>query len=246
MRAFLAILKREFLAYFVSPLAYVVLTAFLLVNGVVFWLILLFLNSPDAPRNAFMSLFFTSVFYWIFMILVSSIISMRLLSEERKSGSIEALLTAPVSEATVVLGKFAGGWCFFMFLWLPTVLYPLLLARYGALDWGPVAAGYLGIALIGALFISAGTFASALTKNQIVAAVLAFLIILGIFMVGMFKDAPVGNPALRDLFVYLSVLEHMEDFGRGIVDTRRLVYMLSSAAFFLFLSTRALHANKGK
>ncbi len=160
MKPLVAIVKREFLAYFVSPLAYVILTAFLLINGYVFYLIVMALNAPETPRTALMSLFFTSVFYWIFMMIVSSVISMRLLSEERKSGSIESLLTAPVSEGTVVVGKFVGGWCFFLFLWLPTVLYPVLLSRYGSLDWGPIASGYLGIALIGALFIAAGTFAS--------------------------------------------------------------------------------------
>ena len=245
MKSLLAIVKREFFAYFVSPLAYVILTAFLLINGYVFYLILLALNAPETPRTALMSLFFTNVFYWIFMMLVSSVISMRLLSEERKSGSIESLLTAPVSEATVVFGKFVGGWCFFLFLWLPTVLYPALLARHGRLDWGPVAAGYLGIALVGALFIAAGTFASALTKNQIVAAVIGFVIILAIFLVGIFKDFAT-DPRLRDALSYLNLIEHMEDFARGIVDTRRLVYVGSTAVFFLFLATRALDANKGR
>jgi len=245
VKALVAIVKREFFSYFVSPLAYVVLTAFLLINGYVFYLIVLALNVPETPKTSFMSLFFTSIFYWIFMMLVSSIVSMRLLSEERKSGSIESLLTAPVSEATVVTGKFVGGWCFFLFLWLPTVLYPVLLARHGSLDWGPVAGGYLGIALVGALFISVGTFASALTKNQIVAAIIGFVIILAIFLVGIFKDFAT-DPRLRDALSYLNLIEHMEDFARGIVDTRRLVYVGSTAVFFLFLATRALDANKGR
>jgi ABC-2 type transport system permease protein len=245
LKAFSAIVKREFFSYFVSPLAYVVLTAFLLIQGYTFYLIVLALNQPETPRTALMSLFFTSVFYWIFMMLVSSVIAMRLLSEERKSGSIEALLTAPVSEATVVAGKFAAGWCFFLFLWLPTVLYPVLLSRFGTLDWGPIASGYLGIALVGALFIAAGTFASALTKNQIVAAIVGFVFILGVFIVGVFRDF-VTDPALRDTLSYLNLLEHMDDFARGIVDTRRILYVASTVVFFLFLSTRALEANKGR
>ena len=106
MKALLAILKREFLAYFFSPLAYVVLTAFLFINGYVFYAILLSLNSPETSRQELMALFFKNVFYWIFMMLVSSIVAMRLISEERKSGSIEALLTAPVGEGTV---RHAGG-----------------------------------------------------------------------------------------------------------------------------------------
>ncbi len=245
MRAFRAIVRREFLAYFFSPLAYVVLTSFLLINGVLFNGILQALNQPETPRTAFMSLFFTNVFYWIFMMLVSSVIAMRLLSEERKSGSIEALLTAPVTETTVVAGKFVGGWAFFLFLWSPTVVYPLLLSRHGKLDWGPIAGAYVGVALIGALFIAAGTFASALTKNQIVAAILGFVFIIGVFFVGVFKEFA-NDPGTREALSYLNLLEHMDDFSRGIVDTRRLVYVASTVVFFLFLSARALEANKGK
>jgi ABC-2 type transport system permease protein len=245
VRALDAIVRREFVSYFVSPLGYVILTAFLLVSGSVFVLLVNALNSPETPSTAMMSLYFTNVFQWIFLMIVSSIISMRLLSEERKSGSIETLLTAPVSEATVVTGKFVGAWCFFLFLFLPTLVYPLLLSRLSHLDPGPVLAGYLGIALIGALFISAGTFASALTKNQIVAAILAFAIVLGSFLVGIFRDfLPSAN--LRDAFSYLNILEQMDDFSRGIVDTRRLVYVGSTVIFFLFLATRTLEANKGK
>ena len=245
MRALVAIVKREFLSYFVSPLAYVILTAFLLVSGSVFVLLVNALNSPETPSTAMMSLYFTNVFQWIFLMIVSSVISMRLLSEERKTGSIESLLAAPVSEATVVVGKFIGGWCFFLFLFLPTLAYPLLLSRYGRFDIGPVAAGYVGIALVGALFLSAGTFASALTKNQIVAAIVAFAIILGSFLVGIFRDLlPSAN--LRDALSYLNILDHMDDFSRGIVDTRRLVYVGSTVVFFLFLATRALEVNKGK
>ena len=245
MKALLAIVKREFFSYFVSPLAYVVLTAFLFINGYVFYAILLALNSPETPRTALMSLFFTNVFFWIYMMVIPSIISMRLLSEERKSGSLEALLTAPVSEATVVIGKFAGAWGFFLFLCLPTVAYPLMLSRFSSLDPGPIAAGYLGIALIGAMFIAAGTFASAITKNQIVAAIIGISFCLTIFLIGVFKDF-VNDPAQREALSYLNLLEHMDDFAKGIVDTRRLVYVLSSVVFFLFLSTVTVEVNKGK
>lgn len=245
MKALVAILKREFLAYFFSPLAYVVLTAFLFINGYVFYAILLSLNSPETSRQELMALFFKNVFYWIFMMLVSSIVAMRLLAEERKSGSIEALLTAPVGEGTVVTGKFLGGLSFFVFLWLPTVLYPVALSRYGKIDFGPVASGYLGIVLFGALFVAAGTFASSLTKNQIIAAIVAFVIILAIFLAGIFREL-VTDPALREALAYLNLIDHMDDFARGIVDTRRVVYVVSGVVFFLFLATKALQGNKGK
>lgn len=245
MRAYLAIVKREFLAYFFSPLAYVVLTAFLLLNGITFRGILEALNGPDAPRNALMALFFNNVFFWFFMMLVSCLISMRLLSEERKSGSIEALLTAPVGEGTVVAAKFTAGWLFFLFLWLPTVAYPVLLARHGRVELGPVAAGYLGIALIGAIFVAAGTLGSALVKNQIAAAIIGFVIVLSMIFLGVFESF-VNDPKTRETIQYLNLLSHMDDFSRGIVDTRRIIYAASSVVFFLFVSAKALEANKGK
>jgi ABC-2 type transport system permease protein len=245
MRALSAIVKREFLSYFFSPLAYVVLAGFLFVNSLTFRGVLFALANADVPSTALISLLFTNVFFWIFMIIVPSVIAMRLIAEERKSGSIESLLTAPVGEGTVVVAKFLGGWLFFLFLWLPTVAYPLMISSKGRVDAGPVAAGYLGIALIGALFIAAGTFASALTKNQIVAAILGFVFVLVIFLAGVFKDYA-NETATREALTYLNLLEHMDDFSRGIVDTRRLVYVVSSIAFFLFLGTRALETNKAK
>lgn len=245
MRALWAIVKREFFAYFFSPLAYVVLTGFLFANGWVFYRIVLALNAPDTPRAATMSLFFSNVFYWIFMMIVCSVIAMRLIAEERKSGSIETLLTAPVGEGTVVVGKFLGAWTFLLFLWAPTICYPILLSRYGSIDVGPVAAGYVGIALVGALFLSAGTFASSLSKNQIVAAILGFVLILGIFVLGLFDELGM-DPKTREALAYLNLLEHMDELSRGILDTRRVVYVASTVVFFLFLSTKALEANKGK
>ncbi|MEO6324370.1 MAG: ABC transporter permease [Thermoanaerobaculia bacterium] len=245
MRAFMAILKREFFSYFFSPLAYVVLTCFLVFNGITFRGILEALNSPDAPRNALMALFFNNVFFWFFMMLVSCLISMRLLSEERKSGSIESLLTAPVGEGTVVVAKFMAAWAFFLSLWVPTLLYPILLSRYGSVELGPVAGGYLGIALIGALFVAAGTFGSSLTKNQIAAAIIGFVFIISIVFVGVFESFAT-DPKMRETLAYLNLLGHMDDFSRGIIDTRRLIYTISTAVFFLFLSTKALEANKGR
>jgi len=119
------------------------------------------------------------------------------------------------------------------------------LSRYGKIDFGPIASSYLGIALFGALFIAAGTFASSLTKNQIIAAIVSFVMILAIFLAGVFKELAT-DPSLREALTYLNLIEHMDDFARGIVDTRRIVYVLSSVVFFLFLAGKVLQGNKGK
>jgi len=243
MRRFLAIVGREWRAYFFSPLAYVILAAFLLMNGLIFWAIVNFMNNPSAPKGQALPYLFTNTYFWIFNLFLVPIIAMRLFPEERKSGTIETLLTSPVSETMVVLGKFVGGLGFFLTLWAPTLLYVLVLRSSTTVDFGPVAASYLAVALLGAFFLAVGTFASTLTKNQIVAAILAFGMLIPIFSAGLLESLG-ADPARRDLFSYLNLWDHMDDFARGIVDTRHLVYYLSGTAFFLFLATVTLASKK--
>jgi len=170
------------------------------------------------------------------------IITMRLLAEERKAGTLEVLLTSPVSEATVVLGKFLGALGFFLVVWIPSLVFILYLASQTAVDFGAVASGYLGIALIGAYFIAIGVFASTLSKNQIVAAILTFAMLIPLFSAGLFQSG--ADPSRQTIIDYLNMWDHMDEFARGIVDTRRLVYYLSGMAFFLFLSTVVLSSKK--
>ena len=244
MRSLLAILTRELRAYFFSPLAYVVAALLLLVNGAVFWLIVSYLNNPLAGIGAPLELFFgQTVFFWLVLLFVAPVVTMRLLSEERRSGTIEVLMTAPVSETKVVVGKYLAALLFYLFLWLPTVVYAIILSRYSEVDWGPVASGYVGIAGIGALLLAAGTLASALSRSQLVAAVLTFAIAGPLFAVGFLEFLFTGD-AVREVFSYLSLPRHMEDFSRGIVDSRRLVYYVSVSALFLFLASRALATKK--
>lgn len=242
MRRIVAIMGREWRAYFFSPLAYVILAAFLLLNGIIFYVILNYLSTPSAPKGQALVLLFTNTYFWIFNLFVVPIISMRLFPEERRSGTIESLLTAPVSEAEVVLGKFLGALGFFLTLWAPTILYVLFLRAQTRVDMGPVASGYLAVALLGSYFLAAGTFASTLTKNQIIAAILSFGMLIPIFSVGLI-DSMVSGPA-RDWLGYFNLWDHMDEFSRGVVDSRRIVYYLSGTAFFLFLATVSLSAKK--
>jgi ABC-2 type transport system permease protein len=243
VRQLRAIISREWRAYFFSPLAYVILAAFLLMNGVIFGAIVAYLNDPNAPKGQALTLLFTNTYFWLFLLFVVPIIAMRLFPEERKSGTIEVLLTSPVSEGTVVVGKFIGALGFFLTLWLPTLAYILILRAQTPIDLGPVVAGYLAITLIGSYFLSVGTFASVLTKNQIVAAILAFAMLIPIFSAGLLEGM-VTDPKLRNLVGYFNLWEHMEEFSRGVVDTRRIVYYLSMTVFFLFLTTVTLSAKK--
>jgi ABC-2 type transport system permease protein len=240
---FFAIVGREWRAYFLSPLAYVILAAFLLMNGMIFSAIVAFLNTPGAPKGQALPFLFTNTYFWIFNLFVVPIITMRLFAEERKTGTFETLLTSPVSEATVVLGKFTGALGFFLTLWAPTLIYVWILRSQTPIDLGPVAAGYLAITMIGSYFLAIGIFASTLTKNQIVAAILAFAMLIPVFSAGLLETLS-NDPKKTETLGYLNLWDHMEEFSRGVVDTRRIVYYLSATVFFLYLTVVSLSAKK--
>lgn len=243
MRRLFAIVGREWRAYFLSPLAYVILAAFLLMNGFIFTAIVNFLNSPAAPKGQALPLLFTNTYFWIFNLFVVPIIAMRLFAEERKAGTLELLLTSPVTEGTVVFGKFLGALGFFLTLWLPTLAYVAILRWQTPIDFGPVASAYLAVALIGGYFLSVGIFASTLTKNQIVAAIFTFAMLIPIFSGGLLESM-VNDPGKREVFAYLNLWDHMDELAKGVVDTRRIVYYLSATLFFLFLTTVSVSAKK--
>lgn len=245
MSGFLAIFQRELRAYFLSPLAYVVLCFLLVVNGVIFALILAALNDPLQPPGRPLDLFFGGTFlFWLVVMFAAPVLTMRLLAEERRSGSIEVLMTAPVTEGQVVLGKYAAALVFYAFLWLPTLSYAGIVAAHSEIDWGTVASGYLGVLLIGGLFLAVGLFASALTSNQIIAAVASFAILLALICL-TFLEYFVNAPVLKDALSYISFPEHLSgELAKGVVDTRRLVFYVSATAFFLFLTGRALESGK--
>jgi len=250
MRSVPTIARRELAGYFYSPLAYVVLTLFLLIQGFSFWTFVQFLSQPNAPHGAVLQFFFGGTFlYWMFLIFVVAAVTMRLVAEERRTGTIETLMTCPVTDAEVVLGKYAGALVFYAFLWLPTIAYVLVLRAYSpdgqGPELGPVLSGYLGTFLMGATFTAIGLFASALTRNQIIAAVLAFVFQALLLLMGI-VEIFVQDPAWRDGFGYVSLFSHMEDFGKGIVDSRHVVFHLSLVVFFLFASVRVLQTKRGE
>jgi ABC-2 type transport system permease protein len=246
MRKLFALIQRELLAYFSSPLAYVVLTAFLFINGYVFYLIVAFLNDPRTQAMAPLKLIFGgTIFFWLYLLFVLPVITMRLLAEERRTGTLEVLLTSPVSEGQVVVAKFAAAFVFYLFLWVPTWIYVGILASYTKIDFGPVWAGYLGIALLGMLFLSVGLLTSALVRNQIIAAILTFAVLIVVFSLGLVENLATGA-AIKGALGYMNLWSHMDDFAKGIVDTRHVVYNLSLTGLFLFLATKALEASKGR
>jgi len=244
MRKTWAIVRRELIAYFSSPLAYVVLAAFLLMQGYIFYLLVSFLNNPQTQAMTPLRLFFGgTIFFWLFLLFVVPVITMRLIAEERRSGTIEVLLTSPVTEAQVVVGKFAAAMLFYIALWLPTVLYVLVLMRHSEIDLGPVLAGYVGVLLLGFLFLAVGTFASTLTDNQLIAAIIAFAVMVALFSIGLVEQL-IMSSGLKAVLGHMNLWTQMDDFAKGIVDTRHVVYQLSVGILFLFLAAKSLEVKK--
>jgi ABC-2 type transport system permease protein len=234
MRTALVIARREILAYFISPIAYLVSAMFLLISGFLFSLILI--QSQQASMDGL----FLNV--TVVLIFIAPLLTMRLLADEQKSGTLEILLTAPVRDWEVVVGKYLAAMALFGVMLLCTLYYPIILWRIGGNpDWGPVLTGYLGIVLLSSAMFAIGTLTSSLTENQIVAAVLGFGILLLMWLI----DAA-GNLATEatDLLRYLSLPAHYNDFARGAINIEDVVYYLSVTFVALFLATRSLESRR--
>ncbi|MFL6196507.1 MAG: ABC transporter permease [Thermoanaerobaculia bacterium] len=241
MNGVLAIFRRELRAYFFSPLAYIILFFFLAVNGFIFAYIVGQLNNPGAEGGPPLGYFFRAS--WLMLLLLGPLLTMRLVSEELRSGSIEVLMTAPVTEGQVIAGKFLASLTFYLFLWAPTLLYGAMISAYEKVDWGPIGAGYLAMLLIGALFLAIGIFSSAMTRSQLLAAMMTGALLLLLFLVGVLEEL-VNNDVAKKVFGYVGIWNHIDELANGIVDTRRLVFYLSGTLFFLFLASRALEDKK--
>jgi len=245
MKKLWAIVRRELISYFSSPLAYIVMTAFLLMQGYIFYLIVSFLNNPSTQAMTPLRLFFGgTIFFWLFLLFVVPVITMRLLAEERRSGTLEVLLTSPVTEGQVVVGKFLAAMIFYIALWLPTSIYVLVLGRHSEIDLGPVFAGYLGVLLLGFLFLAVGTFASTLTDNQLIAAIIAFAAMVVLFSIGLVEQLLISSSAFKAALGHMNLWTQMDDFAKGIVDTRHVVYQLSVGILFLVLAAKSLEVKK--
>lgn len=235
MRNALTIAQKELNTYFSSPVAYVVTAFFMLVMGYFFYLLLV-LTREASLRGLFGNMA-------VILLFVTPFLTMRLLAEEQRMGTIELLLTSPVRDWQVVLGKFLGALAFLLFMLALTLFYPLLLSRLGAPDWGPMASGYLGIVLIGATCLAVGLFASSLSQNQIVTGFIAFALLIILWLLGAAAQA-VGSGPLGSVFDYLAINTHFDDFVRGVIDTQHVVYYLILTALFLFMATRVVEAKR--
>jgi ABC-2 type transport system permease protein len=243
--SFWPIFKRELFAFFVTPLAWVLITVFLLVQGMHFFLLVDHfasagqVASDQTPLQAF---FGNTVLLYVVLFLLVPPMTMRLFAEERRSGTVETLMTAPVSSASVVLAKYGAVLVTYVAMWAPTTLYVVILRQTGEVDLKVAAAAYLGVFLVGATYLAIGLLMSAITKSQFLALVLTALLVLALFILGVGEFVAREGTLMHDICSHVSVWAHMNDFASGIVDTRRLVFYGSVTGLCLFTTVRAVDA----
>jgi ABC-2 type transport system permease protein len=230
MRQVTPIFKKEFAAYFVSPIAYIVISIFLLVTGW-FFFTTFFLHNQANLRYFFALLPITFAF-------VVPAVTMRLFSEELNVGSYEILLTMPVTFQEVVLGKFLAAVVFIAAMLIPTLAYPITVSLLGELDWGPVVGGYVGAILLGAAFSAIGLFASSLTRNQIIAFITGTAICFSLTLID--KMLFLLPQLLIGPLEYLGADFHFENISKGIIDSRDIIYFLSVSFVALYGAYLAL------
>jgi len=248
MRNIWILFKREMMAYFFSPMAYVVGFAVLIITGFYFKMIIDILSQEPGPYTP-MDWFFNGIFSWILILVIIPVITMRLFAEEKKTGTLEGMMTVPIRDTEYVLGKFLSAFGFFVLIWAPTFSYVFILRNFAKdttpLDMGPIFGGYIGFFLVGMLLIAIGCFASSLTRNQIIAAIICFVACATLFFTGIYFYIQSTGPG-RNFFDYISMLAHMQEMARGILDWRRVAFYLSGTLFFLFLTHRVVQSRQWK
>jgi ABC-2 type transport system permease protein len=249
----ITIYRRELAYFYNSIIAYVVMMIFVLLAGYFFYNLVAFFNlaairvmqNPMAARQLSLTEGVLQPLFGnlsVVLLLIIPMLTMRLLSEERKLGTAELLFTYPISDWDVILGKYLATLTVLATTLAVTFLLPLLLTRYTDLEWGPVVTGYLGLFLLGMAFIAVGLFFSSLTENQMVAGILTFGVSLLFLTIGWLS--PFVSPGMARVLAHVSILEHFDSLSKGIIDTNDIVYYLNVSVFFLFLCSRSLESNR--
>ena len=252
MSNILAITQKEIRSYFSSPIAFVVIGLFALLFGGFYIAILNYfvqqsmqqvgrMNQQALNINLVMIrplLLNTSVV----ALFVLPLITMRTYSEEKRSGTIELLLTSPLTDFQIIMGKFLGALALYALMLLVTWIHIGLLFVYGNPEWKPILSGYLGLLLMGGAFMSIGLLISSLTRNQIVAGMITFAVLMLLWIVNWFADS--ASPAMQQILTAVSITEHFDDFAKGVIDTKHLVYYLSFITFGLFLTAKSVDSER--
>jgi ABC-2 type transport system permease protein len=255
MRKTFAVFQKELKHFFYSPIAYIVIAAFVIITGLFFYLYLsqfvemAFMDMIRSqqfrtqPQKFNINLQLIRPFFWnlaLISLFVLPLVTMRLYAEEKRNGTVELLYTTPLSVGNIVIGKFLAGIAFYLIMLLPTAVFMIPLFIFGDPELGPILSGYLGLVLLGSAFISGGFFISSLTENQIIAAVGGFVLSLSLWIIGW--GANFSGPGLKAVLDYLSIINHFEDFAQGVIDTQHVFYYLLFCAVGVYLTFKSIES----
>ena len=248
MSVFRALVRRELSAFFQGPTGFIIIAAVMFLIGLGFVVVLSGLNGEATPMPV-TQVFYGTYFFWVILLLIAPVITMRSFAMERASGTYESLMTAPIGDWQVVLSKFAGALIFYMILWVPLLICSVVVRFYvgesAVLGLGTMFTSALGILMVGCLYMSIGCFASALTRNQAVAAVSGFALGAALFFTGFFSYfAGDRTDWLSQLARHISLANHMESFTRGVVDLGAIVFFLSLTGLFLYLTNKVVESRR--
>ena len=254
MQPLIAIWSRELRAYFISPIFYVLSTVFIFIVSFMFsqslqYYTQYFMQAAQYPpmmeriniNEMIMRPLFNTISF-VAVLTLMPMLTMRIFSEEKKSGTIELLLTSPIRDWHIILGKFFAAFTLYSAMIGLTMIYPLVLQVYGDPDWGPIWTGYLGLLLLGGGIITIGLFASSLTENQIVAAVICFGLALILWMLDYASESIPGT--FGEIVGYLSVLRHYDNFEKGVIDSTDCLFFLSFIYMGLFITVRSIESTR--
>ncbi len=234
MKNILTIYRKELRSYFNSPVAYIVIVVFLIITGW-FFTSNLFIGGTITMRNVF------DIIPFIFLFFIPAI-SMRSFSEEKKTGTIELLLTKPITDGDIVVGKFLAALTLTSIALAFTFIYVISLTFLGKVDTGSIIGAYIGLILMSGVYIGIGIFASSLTENQVVAFIISFLIVFGLFLLN--KILIFLPTALASVLEYISIDYHFNNIARGVIDSRDIIYYLSGIIIFLLLTKTSLESRR--
>lgn len=253
MRIFWTLLRRELGTFFLSLAGYVIIAAVTLLVGLSF-VVLIAGVGTDPYYAPITEMFYSTFYFWLILLLATPVITMRLFALEKATGTFETLMTTPVNELQVVLAKFTAALLFYLIAWLPLLGCLFIVQHFanqpGTLDAGTLGGVYLGIFLIGSLFLSLGCLASALSRNQATAALISFVLGVSLFSLAyLAKSAQTKQPGAlweAQVFSHFNLFDHMDDFARGVVDTQTVVFYVSLTFVFLFLTLRVVESRRWK
>ena len=253
MRNIIAIAQKELRSYFASPIAYVTIGFFALLYGYFYVTLLSYFVRTSMQMGQFgqgqQAININQVMIrnltqnlLILVLFLMPMVTMRTYSEEKRSGTIELLLTSPLADFQIILGKFLGALALWGAMLAVSAIHIGILFVYGNPEWKPILTGYVGLLLFGACFISVGLFISSLTKNQIVAGMATFGVFLFLWVINWIGSF--SGPTVSELTNYLSIVDHFEDFGKGVIDTTHLIYYFSVIVFGLFLTAKSVESER--